>query len=71
MKELIEDIKSKKPIQVICSGYDLGIYQYNEDKNRYEGMGFLAIETIKDILRGEIDYIELRRIDNEICNRKR
>ena len=63
MKELIEDIKNKKPIQVICGGFDLGIYQYNQEKNRYEGMGFLAIETIKDILKGNIDFIELRRID--------
>ena len=63
MKELIDDIKNKKPIHVICNEHDLGIYEYNEKRNRYEGMGFLAIETIKDILRGEIDFIELRRVE--------
>lgn len=65
MKELIEDIKNKKPIQVICGGFDLGIYQYNQEKNRYEGFGFLTLETIKKILRKEIDFIEIRRAKNE------
>lgn len=65
MKELIEDIKNKKPIRIIYSGDDFGIYEYNEVKQRYEGFGFLTLETIKKILKKEIDFIEIRRAKNE------
>ena len=62
MKELIEDIKNKKPIRVYILGNDYGIYEYNEAKQRYEGFGFLTMESIKKILKKEVDFIEIRRI---------
>ena len=64
MKELIEDIKNKKPIRVYILGNDYGIYEYNEVKQRYEGFGFLTMESIKKILKKEVDFIEIRRIEN-------
>lgn len=64
MKELIEDIKNKKPIRVYILGNDYGIYEYNEAKQRYEGFGFLTMESIKKILKKEVDFIEIRRIEN-------
>lgn len=64
MKELIEDIKNRKPIRIIYSGEDFGIYEYNEVKQRYEGFGFLTLDAIKKILKCEIDFIKIRRIEN-------
>lgn len=64
MKELIEDIKNKRPIRIIFDGEDFGIYEYNEAKQRYEGFGFLTLDAIKRILKGEIDFIKIRRIEN-------
>ena len=64
MKELIEDIKNKKPIRVYILGNDYGIYEYNEAKQRYEGFGFLTMESIKKILKKEVDFIEIRRIED-------
>lgn len=61
MKDVIEDIKNKKPIRVIYSGMDFGTYIYNEAKQRYEGFGYLTIESLKKILKKEIDFIELRK----------
>lgn len=64
MKELIEDIKNRRKIRVICDGKDFGTYEYNEERQRYEGFGFLTLESIKKILKKEIDFIEIRRIEN-------
>lgn len=65
MKELIEDIKNKKPIRVYILGNDYGVYKYNEVKQRYEGFGYLTMESIKKILKKEVDFIEIRRAKNE------
>jgi hypothetical protein len=65
MKELIEDIKNKKPIKVYILGNDYGVYEYNEVKQRYEGFGYLTMESIKKILKKEVDFIEIRRAKNE------
>ena len=65
MKELIEDIKNKKPIRVYILGNDYGVYEYNEVKQRYEGFGYLTMESIKKILKKEVDFIEIRRAKNE------
>lgn len=64
MKELIEDIRNKKPIRIIYDGKDFGIYEYNATEQRYEGFGFLTIEAIKEILRGKIDFIKIRRTED-------
>lgn len=65
MKELIEDIKNKRPIKVYILGKDYGVYEYNENKQRYEGFGYLTMESIKKILKKEVDFIEIRRAKNE------
>lgn len=66
MKELIDDIKNKKPINVIYDGKNYGYYYYNEKKERYEGViGYLTLDQIKKVLKKEIDFIKLERGKNE------
>lgn len=66
MKELIDDIKNKKPINVIYDGKDHGNYYYNENKERYEGViGYLTLDQVKKVLKKEIDFIKLERGKNE------
>lgn len=63
MTELIENLKNRNPIRVIFDGDDFGIYKFNEEKERYEGIiGYLTLDKIKMILREEIDYIKIRRM---------
>ena len=63
MTELIENLKNRNPIRVIFDGEDFGIYKYNEEKERYEGIiGYLTLDKIKMILKKEINYIEIRSI---------
>ena len=63
MTELIEDLKNRNPIRVILDGDDFGIYKFNEEKERYEGIiGYLTLDKIKMILREEIDHIKIRRM---------
>ena len=51
MTELIENLKNRNPIRVIFDGEDFGIYKYNEEKERYEGIiGYLTLDKIKMIL---------------------
>ena len=60
MKELIEDIKSRRKIRIICDGKDFGTYEYNEERQRYEGFGFLTLESIKKILKRNFRIIKIR-----------
>lgn len=64
---MIEDLKNGKPIRLIYEGKDFGIYTYNPTTKRYEGIvGYLTIDTIKDILNKKITFMELRKVENEI-----
>lgn len=64
---MIEDIKDKKPIRVIYGGMDFGLYEYNEERTRYEGViGWLSKEMILQALKDETYHIKLKRY--EICN---
>ena len=67
MKELIEDIKNKKPIKVIYGGNDFGLYEYNDERKRYEGcIGWLTKEMLTQAIQDKDYHIKLKR--NEICN---
>lgn len=63
---MIEDLKNGKPIRLIYEGKDFGIYTFNPTTRRYEGMiGYLTIDTINDILNHKVNFMELRRVENE------
>lgn len=62
---MIEDLKQRKPIKVIFNGLDIGVFKFNESNNRYEGFGYLTLEAIKRILKGEIKFIKIERVDNK------
>lgn len=62
---MIEDLKQRKPIKVILNGTDLGIYKFNESKDRYEGFGYLTLDTIKRILQEQLNFIEIERVDED------
>ena len=59
---MIEHLKQRKPIKVILDGLELGIYIYNQDSERYEGFGYLTLDTIKKILKGELSHIRIDRV---------
>jgi hypothetical protein len=63
---MIEDLQKGKPIRLIYDGDDFGIYTFNKETRRYEGIiGYLTIDTINDILNKKITFMELRRIEDE------
>ena len=59
---MIEDLKQRKPIKVILDGLELGIYKYNSQKEKYEGFGYLTLDSIKKILKGELNHIRIDRV---------
>ena len=61
----MEDLKQRKPIRVIYSGMDFGVYQFDETTQRYKGFGYLTMEAIKKIVKQEIDFIKLERVKND------
>lgn len=66
MKELIIDIKKGKPIRVYLEDLDMGIFTYNPEHKRYEGIGYLTFDFIKEILKEEPYncFIKIERVDN-------
>ena len=62
---MIEHLKARKPIRVILDGMDMGIYTFNEEKQRYIGFGYLTLDAIKRILKREIEFIKIERVDNK------
>lgn len=54
-----------KPIRVIFTGEDYGIYKYNEKLNRYEGeIGHIKFEDVLKILNEfeEVNHIKIEMI---------
>lgn len=63
MIELIADVKQRKPIQVYMDDLDVGVYNWNEEKKRYEGsIGSLTLNDINNILKLKIEHIKVRSI---------
>lgn len=60
---MIEDLRQRKPIKVILNGTDMGIYKFNTEKQRYEGFGYLTLDTIKRILQEQLNFIEIEGVD--------
>jgi len=62
---MIEDLKQGKPIRLIYGGDDFGIYTFNRLTRRYEGIiGYLTADTLKRILNKELDFMEIRRVED-------
>lgn len=61
MKELIDDIRARKPIRIIVDNEDYGIYRFNFDKQRYEGFGYLTLPRLKEILQDKDKTIKVER----------
>lgn len=58
-----EDLELRRPIRLIYDGEDFGIYEWNEERNRYEGViGFLKIETIIRSIRDKDYFIQVRSV---------
>lgn len=59
-----KDLELRKPIKLIYDGEDFGVYKFNEEKNRYEGIiGYLEIETIIRAIRDKDYFIQVRSIE--------
>lgn len=59
-----KDLELRKPIKLIYDGEDFGVYKFNEEKNRYEGIiGYLDIETIIRAIRDKDYFIQVRSIE--------
>ena len=61
--ELIyKDIEQRKPIRVIFGGDDFGVYEWNEETQRYEDfLGFTIKELIK-IIKTPNHFIKIERV---------
>ena len=65
MLELLNDLRDRKPFQVIYDGEDFGIYRFNEEKGRYEGViGFIPLEEMVAIIKDKDHFIKLRRTED-------
>lgn len=59
-----KDLELRKPIKLIYDGEDFGVYKFNEERNRYEGIiGYLDIETIIRAIRDKDYFIQVRSIE--------
>ena len=63
MLELLNNLKERKPFHVIYDGDDFGIYEYNEEKERYEGViGHLKLKDMLEIIKDKENFIKLEVI---------
>ena len=59
-----KDLELKKPIRLIYDGDDFGIYEYNEERDRYEGcIGYLEVKTILRAVKDNDYFIQVRSIE--------
>ena len=66
MLELLNDIKDRRPIRVIVNGDDFGIYEWNEETERYEAFLGFTLEELVEIIKDKDHFIKIERvIDNE------
>lgn len=57
--ELSEHLKNRLPFRVIYDGDDFGIYKYNSNKDRYEGIiGHIDLKEMVAIIKSD-SFIEL------------
>ena len=57
--ELSEHLKKRFPFRVIYDGDDFGIYKYNSNKDRYEGIiGHIDLKEMVMIIKSD-GFIEL------------
>lgn len=66
MKNLQEAIKNKEPIKVYLDNEYYDIFEYNEEKNIYQGQfGYMDLDTISKILlnRKEVDHIKIEKVE--------
>ena len=58
--ELIKHLNERKDFKVILDGDEFGIYKYNQEKKRYQGViGYLKIETMIQAIENEEYFIKL------------
>ena len=63
MLELMNNLKERKPFHVIYDGDDYGIYKYNNEKNRYEGViGHIDLKDMLKIIKDKEHFIKLEVI---------
>lgn len=59
--KLENKLENREDFRVIYDGEDFGIYKYNKETDRYEGcIGHITIEKMLKIIKGSIDFIELK-----------
>lgn len=59
-----KDLEYRKPIRVIYDGEDFGIYEYNEEKQRYEGViGYIEIASVLRAIKDKDYFIQVRSLE--------
>ena len=60
---LIKHLNERKDFKVIFDGEDFGIYKYDKDKDRYQGMfGYVKIPAMIQAIEDETYHIKLEII---------
>lgn len=66
MLELLNNLKDRKLFHIIYDGDDFGIYHFNEEKQRYEGIiGHIDLKSMVEIIKDKESFIKLE-VTNEI-----
>lgn len=60
MLELMNNLKERRPFNVIYDGDDFGIYEYNNETKRYEGtIGHIGLKEMLEIIKDKEHFIKL------------
>ena len=63
MLELMNNLRERKPFYVIYDGDSFGIYKFNEQKQRYEGViGNIDLKSMIEIIKDKESFIRLEAI---------
>lgn len=64
MQELLNNLKERKPFHVIYDGDDFGIYNFNKEKQRYEGIiGHIDLKAMVGIIKDKNSFIKLEVVN--------
>lgn len=65
MLELMNNLKDRKPFHIIYDGEDFGIYTFNNETNRYEGViGHIGLKEMLEIIKDKEHFIKLRSVED-------
>jgi len=60
---LINDLKERKPFKVMIDGVDFGIYKFNPNTKKYEGViGCIELTKMLEIIKNPKHFIKLERV---------